>query len=41
MEYDEILEVYKLIRDGHSNSDWTNIEDAMEYLSEFLDDVDL
>jgi len=41
MEYEEILEAYKIIRDGYANSDWATIEDAMEYLSEFLDDLDL
>lgn len=38
MDQKDIIELYKIVKDGFDNSDWNTIEQSLEFLCEFIDD---
>lgn len=38
MEQSDIKELIKLLKESHKLEDWAIVEEAVEYLSDFLDD---
>jgi hypothetical protein len=38
MDSQEINNLYKILKKGYNNSDWDMIQEAIDYISEYLDD---
>lgn len=38
MDSHEIEQLYRIIKDGFDNSDWTTIESGIDFICEFLED---
>jgi hypothetical protein len=38
MDQTDIIELYGIVKDGFDNSDWNTIEQALEFVLEFIDD---
>lgn len=37
MNDDELLELRQILKTAYENNDWTSVEDAIDYINEYID----